>query len=103
MEGSESSEEWGYLDGLEPDEHVVLQPVEGGVEPGGAQLVEPPADQAHRRVLLEGHVLQDLDEELGGQLHEGELAVARAPPPSRASRLGGRCQTGRTAGSGGWW
>ena len=41
-----------HLYALEPDEHVVLESVERGVEPGGAELVEPPANQPHRRILL---------------------------------------------------
>ena len=44
-----------YLDGLEANEHVVLQPVESGVETSCTQLVQPPTNQADCRVFLRNY------------------------------------------------
>ena len=67
------------LDLVEALQHVRLQLQEGPVEHGGADLVEAAGDEAVVTDLAERQVAQNLDEQLGRQLHEDDAARLLLP------------------------
>ena len=67
-----------YLDCLESDQHLALQSLKSGVQSCGTEFIESTGDPPHGWDLLVAHVLEDLDQDLGGQLHQGDLTTAAA-------------------------
>ena len=54
-----------YLDSLESDQHLALQSLKSWVQSGSTELIESPGDESDGRDLLETHVVEDLDDDLG--------------------------------------
>ena len=64
-----------YLDCLETDQHLALQSLKSGVQSCGTEFIESTGDPPHGGDLLVAHVLENLDQDLGRQLHQGDLTT----------------------------
>ena len=69
-----SIQKYIHLDSLESHQHLALQSLKSWIQAGSAELVESPRDESDRRYLLETHVVEDLDDDLGRQLHQSYLS-----------------------------
>ena len=60
------------LDCLKSDQHLALQSLEGGVQSCSAEFIESSTDSSDSGDLFVAHVLEDLDDDLRGELHQGD-------------------------------